>query len=398
MTMADFLLLVLGVLTALAMSGWAAAHRRMQALAADNRRLEREATERVARLEGAIARRDAVEAELRRADTSLREIIDAMPVGVLVYDRDGRLAVRNRAMHRLYPTQDPAALIGTQRRDGARWLLSQTAQLDGLSETAIERRVTAWLDRFDAGGQRPHLLPLRDGTVMRIEAHRMPDGRVVVVHLDVTSLKHAQAALETANFELTREIEQRRAAEARIQEVVDAMPVGITAFVGDTLILRNARTDDFFPHPDPASLIGTSRRDSARRVFLGLKASEGLDADAVEAAIDRLLDEVAASAQSHRELVLRDGRILRAESALLPSGLRLHVMVDLTTERRGSPHVLVCLKNKASYEARLKKYHWEREHLAKLAEIEENLTNGNPEEGATTTPRRELLQATGKGS
>ena len=70
----------------------------------------------------------------------------------------------------------------------------------------------------------------------------------------------------------------------------------------------------------------------------------------------------------------------------------------MKTERRGSPHVLVCLKNKDSYEARLRNYHWGREHLAKLAEIEENLTGGDAEAGVITTKRRSLLQATGTAS
>jgi hypothetical protein len=47
--------------------------------------------------------------------------------------------------------------------------------------------------------------------------------------------------------------------------------------------------------------------------------------------------------------------------------------VDCKTERRGSPHTLVCTKNTASYEAALKKYHEDQEHLATLRAIEARL-------------------------
>lgn len=43
------------------------------------------------------------------------------------------------------------------------------------------------------------------------------------------------------------------------------------------------------------------------------------------------------------------------------------------TERRGSPHVLVCTKNIASFHVRLKKYHNDRKHLATILEIENSL-------------------------
>ncbi|HET6573365.1 MAG TPA: 2OG-Fe(II) oxygenase [Fimbriiglobus sp.] len=47
--------------------------------------------------------------------------------------------------------------------------------------------------------------------------------------------------------------------------------------------------------------------------------------------------------------------------------------VDCTTERAGSPHVLVCTKNTASFQARLRKYHEDCRHLATLRAIEQAL-------------------------
>ena len=40
--------------------------------------------------------------------------------------------------------------------------------------------------------------------------------------------------------------------------------------------------------------------------------------------------------------------------------------VDFTTERKGSPHVLVCTKNQASYEARVRQRRADVDDLALL--------------------------------
>src|SRR5207244_2479924 len=50
-----------------------------------------------------------------------------------------------------------------------------------------------------------------------------------------------------------------------------------------------------------------------------------------------------------------------------------HCDVDCKTEERGRPYTLVCTKNTASYQARLKKYHEDQKHLATVRAIEKSL-------------------------
>jgi hypothetical protein len=50
-----------------------------------------------------------------------------------------------------------------------------------------------------------------------------------------------------------------------------------------------------------------------------------------------------------------------------------HCDLDTRTEERGRPYTLVCTKNTASYQARLKKYQQDLEHLATVRAIEEGL-------------------------
>ncbi len=49
--------------------------------------------------------------------------------------------------------------------------------------------------------------------------------------------------------------------------------------------------------------------------------------------------------------------------------------LNLKTERRGSPHTLVCTKNKASYHAAVKTYHEDQQHLATIKSIQTGLPN-----------------------
>ena len=50
--------------------------------------------------------------------------------------------------------------------------------------------------------------------------------------------------------------------------------------------------------------------------------------------------------------------------------------LDLTTVRQGSPHTLVCTKNTASFQRKLKKYYKDKAYLAIILSIQENLPGG----------------------
>lgn len=210
------------------------AHLDRQALRAEKRRLELEIAERVVHLEREIASRVAAEENLRAADDALREIVDAMPVGVLVYDRDDRLVLRNRMMQQLYPRKNPEALIGTSRSEGARVLLEKSGQLDGLSPPEIVDRVEEWNRLVHLTGQAQVELSFGEGRFSRYEAHLLPNGTVVIVHVDISALKRVQAELEAHNRRLQEAVNSRLTAEAdlrtaqtRIEEIAGAVPSGV---------------------------------------------------------------------------------------------------------------------------------------------------------------------------
>jgi hypothetical protein len=84
------------------------------------------------------------------------------------------------------------------------------------------------------------------------------------------------------------------------------------------------------------------------------------------AELKRFLDDPRESV--HRFSVRQDRR------SHLENAIRQHKCdLDLRTEERGSPHTLVCTKNTASYQERLKTYHQDRDRLATVRSIEAGL-------------------------
>jgi hypothetical protein len=64
-------------------------------------------------------------------------------------------------------------------------------------------------------------------------------------------------------------------------------------------------------------------------------------------------------------------RLAQARRDHLEMNIRnAHCDLDLRTERKGSPHTLVCTKNRASYQAKLHKFHQDQRDLATLRSIQ----------------------------
>jgi hypothetical protein len=75
-----------------------------------------------------------------------------------------------------------------------------------------------------------------------------------------------------------------------------------------------------------------------------------------------------------KELVHRFRAMQKQRSHLETCIRSFNCDVDCTTERKGSPHTLVCTKNTASFEAALKKYREDCEHLAAIRAIEKSVS------------------------
>lgn len=126
----------------------------------------------------------------------LQEAIDALPVGIAVYDPHDRLLLFNSKAAEQAPYCDGGELIGQTFETLIRRSLARGRITDALG------REEEWLQERLAGrGQLDHplLRPREDGRWMHLYEIRTPSGGLVMARLDVTELVQQSEALERSN-------------------------------------------------------------------------------------------------------------------------------------------------------------------------------------------------------
>jgi diguanylate cyclase (GGDEF)-like protein len=139
---------------------------------------------------------DALRGQLRAAETRLREVIDALPAGVAIYDNQDRLLGFNREVARQYPYSGGGTLIGETYETLVRRALQagQIPDAIGREEEWLALRLAG------RGALRPPLQRHIDqGPGVHLYETRTPSGYLVMTRLDLTPLLEKGLALERAH-------------------------------------------------------------------------------------------------------------------------------------------------------------------------------------------------------
>lgn len=139
--------------------------------------------------------------QLRAAEARLREVIDAVPAGVAVYDNQDRLLVFNREVSRQYPYRSERSVIGETYENLMRRALDQ-GQIAGAIGREEEWLATRMAGRGALGT--PLLRHTDDGHWVHFYEIRTPAGYLVMTRLDMTPIVEKGLALERANEQLLR--------------------------------------------------------------------------------------------------------------------------------------------------------------------------------------------------
>ncbi len=126
----------------------------------------------------------------------LQEAVDALPLGVAIYDQHDRLLQFNPKAREQAPYREGGALLGQTYETLIRRSLARGAIPDALG------REDDWLrERLAGRGRldRPLLRPLADGRWMHLYEISTPSGCLVMARLDVTELVQKSEALERSN-------------------------------------------------------------------------------------------------------------------------------------------------------------------------------------------------------
>ena len=144
---------------------------------------------------------DPLRTQLRAAETRLREVIDAVPAGVAIYDNQDRLLVFNQEVARQFPYRSELPVIGETYEN-----LLRRALAEGRIPDAVGRE-EEWLALRMAGRgalDTPMLRHTDDGLWVHFYDIRTPSGYLVMTRLDMTPMVEKGLALERANEQLLR--------------------------------------------------------------------------------------------------------------------------------------------------------------------------------------------------
>jgi signal transduction histidine kinase len=152
-------------------------------------------------LKADIALRKAVEQKLREMQATLRDAVDSIPEGFVIYDRDDCFVMCNEPYRRLYPKTAHLAVPGTPFEElvWANLDVGWFADAVGCEPEWLANRINT----FD----RPSALieqPLADGRHVMISLRRMQNGGTAALHIDVTHMKLTEEQLRQSRDNLNR--------------------------------------------------------------------------------------------------------------------------------------------------------------------------------------------------
>ena len=204
----------------------------------------------------------AAQAEARLARDRLRDVIEAIPEGVVFLDAEGRYILWNQRYAEIYHRSAdlfrPGAKLIDTLREGVR---------RGDYPDAIGRE-EAWLAEragklMEASGQRQEQR-LADGRWLMIEERRTSDGGVIGLRVDITELKRQAAALEQA---LAHAEAANRAKSEFLADMSHELRTPLNGVSGLAQALEATKLD-----PEQLALVADIRASAAQleRLVLGL--------------------------------------------------------------------------------------------------------------------------------
>ena len=132
-----------------------------------------------------------------RSEMLLRTAIESTPHGLCIFDADLRVLVSNSSFAEMYGLVPAQTRPGTPLHD----ILDSRVAASCCPQNAT-KYVVDCLSNARSGETHHAIDELRDGTVISVSRHPMPDGGSVEIHKDITDASLAEGRAETARQEL----------------------------------------------------------------------------------------------------------------------------------------------------------------------------------------------------
>jgi len=157
------------------------------------------------------------------ARARLANALEALPDGVVIYDDEDRLVIANTVFRNQRPQLTDALVEGAKLEDILRLGLQCNAYTEAVGDE--ESWLAARMERYGLDRSNTEVM-LPDGRWLRRLDLRTSDGGRISLELDVTARRNQIAALDGANAELTRALQERNAAEQRLASIMEGAEVG----------------------------------------------------------------------------------------------------------------------------------------------------------------------------
>lgn len=146
-----------------------------------------------------ITERMALETQLRESKDTLAHAMAGMSDGFAMFDRDGRLVFCNEQYRLAFPLSGAARIPGAHISDILRKVAETAERADGL-----DRPIESWVREAAATlhQNKDEQVELSNGNWLSIRTRLGENGTAMVVVCDISSTKHAEAALRLAAQQL----------------------------------------------------------------------------------------------------------------------------------------------------------------------------------------------------
>jgi two-component system cell cycle sensor histidine kinase PleC len=269
------------------------------------------------RREEELARR---EARAVAAEQRLRDAIEALSDGFIIYDANDRVVACNEALIRQVPIYGSTdAVIGRSYEE----LMRQAVTSGYFADPASKTDPDGWVQRLrehraQRVGQKEGVeVATADGRIFLYRVHPTREGGLVGIRTDVTEARRREERAVTA--------------EHRLREAIESMTDGFALWGSDgRLILSNRRHLEIFGLSEE-ELSGHSWREIASSLHARGFYSEAITTSDIDR-WDQMYRTLGTSVQE-REVPTRDGRVLHMRARRTPDGMLLQITSDITRDR-----------------------------------------------------------------
>jgi signal transduction histidine kinase/response regulator of citrate/malate metabolism len=162
----------------------------------------------------------------------LQSVFDNMSDGVLLYEADGRWVYQNRAMARIHEMSDELLKSLPTFADIVRYRAwrGDYGRLDDLPG-GLEGWIASRVSHFNDAEQAPERRRAVSGRTVEVSYRRLPDGRVLTIHRDITAIVEQEERLEATRA-------RAEAAQTLLDDALGSLTSGVAIWGPDERLIQ----------------------------------------------------------------------------------------------------------------------------------------------------------------